>query len=145
MAVQHTMVPYLWRRHLGIVRVLLATACVVLYIVHPVRYGFVIASIAALYAAQGIGQMMRERVESNLYPVSTLLLDAVFFFICALHPSEGGMWLSTVAYFYVLTFSALLYEWWHVCTVVTASVLFFALFRPEPARHIRWRDRHGAT
>jgi two-component system sensor histidine kinase DegS len=32
----------------------------------------------------------------------------------------------------VVSFSALLYEWWHVAGVVTASVLFFAVVRPVP-------------
>ena len=118
MAVQHTMVPYLWRRHLGIVRTVLAGLCVLLYILKPVPGGAWIAVIAALYAAYSVLTLIRDTVESNLYPVSMLILDGVFFLLCALHPSEPGLWLSTIAYFYVVSFSALLYEWWHVFGVV---------------------------
>jgi signal transduction histidine kinase len=132
-AVQHTMVPYLWRRHLGVIRAFLAIACVAVYIVNPVPYGAAIAIIAGIYAAYSIGTLVRDTVESNLYPVSMLMLDSIFFLLCALHPSEQGLWLSTVAYFFVLAFSALLYEWWHVCTVVAASIFFFAIFRPVPS------------
>ena len=132
MAVQHTMVPYLWRRHLGIVRSVLASLCVLLYIVVPVPGGTWISVIAAVYAAYSVLTLIRDTVESNVYPVSMLILDCVFFLLCALHPSKPGLWLSTVAYFYVVSFSALLYEWWHVCGVVGVSVAFFAIVRPEP-------------
>src|SRR3954466_15614121 len=121
------MVPYMWRRHLGFVRVVLALLCVMTYVLYPVRYGVLIASITAMYAAYSILALLRDTVESNLYPLSMLLLDLVFFLLCALHPSEQGLWLSTVTYFYVLAFSALLYEWWHVCAIVGASTFFFAV------------------
>jgi signal transduction histidine kinase len=124
------MVPYSWRRHLGIVRALLAISCVAVNIVYPTPYGALIASIAASYAAYAIITLLRDTVESNLYPVSTLMLDSAFFLLCAFHPSEQGLWLSTVAYFFVLTLSTLLYEWWHVCTVVATAVCFFAIARP---------------
>ena len=112
---------------------MLALLCVLTYVVYPVRYGILIASIAAMYAAYSVLTLLRDTVESNLYPASMLLLDSVFFLLCALHPTEQGLWLSTVAYFYVLSFSALLYEWWHVCAVVGSSAFFFAVFRPVPA------------
>ena len=126
------MVPYMWRRHLGIVRAVLALTVRATYVVYPVRYGVLIASIAAMYAAYSVLALLRDTVESNLYPVSMLLLDGLFFLLCALHPSEQGLWLSTVAYFYVLTFSALLYEWWHVCAVV--GFRFFLCHFSSPAR-----------
>ena len=132
-AVQHTMVPYLWRRHLGIVRALLAFSCVAVYILYPVPYGVLIAGIAAAYAVYAVVLLLRDTVESNLYPMSMLMLDSIFFLLCASHPSEQGVWLSTVAYFFVLALSALLYEWWHVCTVVATSIFFFAIFRPVPS------------
>ena len=91
------MVPYMWRRHLGIMRAILALLCVATYVMYPVRYGVLIASIAALYAAYSILTLLRDTVESNLYPVSMLLLDGVFFLLCALHPSKQGLWLSTVS------------------------------------------------
>jgi len=35
-------------------------------------------------------------VESSVYPLSMLLLDYLFFLLCALHPTTQGLWLSTV-------------------------------------------------
>ena len=77
--------------------------------------------------------LLRDTVESNMYPVSMLMLDGVFFLLCALHPSKQGLWLSTVAYFYVLRSRRCLYEWWHVCGSSCGSVFFFAIFRPQPS------------
>ena len=123
----------MWRRHLGIIRALLGSLCVVIYLLFPVRYSLIVATIAAIYATYSLLQLVRDSVESNLYPLSTLLLDLTFFLICSLHPSEQGLWLSTITYFYVLAFSALLYEWWHVCGIVGFSVLFFTVMRPVHA------------
>jgi signal transduction histidine kinase len=127
------MVPYMWRRHLGIVRAVLGLLCVLVYTLIPVRYGGAIVAIVGLYTAYAVLHLMRDSIESNMYPISMLLLDGMFFLLCALHPTEQGMWLCMVAYFYVLTFSALLYEWWHVCSVVGVSIAFFAIFRPVPS------------
>ena len=79
MPVQHTMVPYMWRRHLGIIRALLGSLCVVVYLLYPVRYSLIVATIAALYATYSLLSLVRDSVESNLYPLSTLLLDLTFF------------------------------------------------------------------
>jgi signal transduction histidine kinase len=127
------MVPYMWRRHLGIVRAVLGAFCAFIYILYPVPYTWLIASIAGLYTAYAILQLIRDSIENNRYPVSMLLMDGIVFLLSALHPTEPGMWLATVSYFYLLAFSALLYEWWHVCGVVAFSVGFFAALRPVPA------------
>lgn len=132
MAVQHTMVPYMWRRHLGLVRTVLGSICVAIYLIYPIRYSTLIALLAAAYATYSLLSLLRDSVESNVYPLSALLLDVAFFFLCAMHPSEAGLWLSTVTYFYVLAFATLLYEWWHVVGVVSFSALFFAILRPSP-------------
>jgi signal transduction histidine kinase len=132
-AVQHTMVPYMWRRHLGIVRALLGGMCLAVYVLYPVPYGAAIIAIVALYTIYAILHLVRDSVESNMYPTSMLLLDGIFFLLCALHPTEQGVWVCMVAYFYLLAFSALLYEWWHVCAVALMSIGFFAVFRPMPS------------
>lgn len=126
------MVPYTWRRHLAIVRAVLAALCLAIYLLVPVRHSLLIAAVIAMYGAYSVLILLRDNVESTVYPLSMLLLDFGFFLICSLHPSEAGLWLSTVAYFYVLCFSALLYEWWHVCTVVVCTISFFAIFQPTP-------------
>lgn len=133
MAVQHTLVPYLWRRHLGAMRVILAALCLGIYLHTPVRYSIAVVIIVAIYGAYSVIAVLRHTVESSMYPFSMLLLDVSFFFICAAHPSEFGLWLGAVSYFYVLSFAALLYEWWHVCAVVLCSLLFFVTYQPLPS------------
>ena len=129
MPVQYTMVPYTWRRQLGIARALLAAICVTLYILHPVERGVYIASLASLYAVYSVMHLVRATVETHVYTGSMLLTDGVFLGLCALHPSQQGLWLTAVAYFYMLAFAALLYEWWHVCLVVVGSFGILALLR----------------
>lgn len=133
MSIQHTMVPYLWRRHLAVLRVLLAFLCVVVYLLYRVPYSIPIAVIICGYGAYGGLLLFREPIESSLYPVPLLFFDLACFAVSALHPSPQGLWLSTVWYFYLLCVSALLYSWRNVATVVLLCLLFFLALRPHPA------------
>jgi signal transduction histidine kinase len=131
------MVPYLWRRHLGVLRSLLGVWCLVTYITLPVSFGKAIAFAAGLYTVYSILVLFRDSLEISNYPNTTLFLDLAFFLICVLHPSQQGLWLSTVCYFYLLSLSTLLYSWPHVVLVVAAAGTLFMLIRPAPA-YVLW-------
>ncbi|MEO8128225.1 MAG: hypothetical protein ABI822_14085, partial [Bryobacteraceae bacterium] len=101
MAIQPAMVPYLWRRHLGILRSLLAVVCVLLYLLYPVPAGPLVAAVIGVFAIYSIFILVRDNIENRVYQLPILALDLVFFFACALHPTQEGLWLSTVCYFYL--------------------------------------------
>jgi signal transduction histidine kinase len=130
--IQPAMVPYLWRRHLGILRAVLAFACVVLYLVSPVPASPAIALVVGLFAIYTIFILFRDNIENRIYELYPLMLDVVFFFICSLHPTSEGLWLSTVTYFYLLCFSSLLYDWRVVAAIVVICDAFFLGIRPMP-------------
>jgi signal transduction histidine kinase len=132
-AVQHTMVPYLWRRHLGMVRAMLAAMCVLIYVLYPVPNGFIIALVTGLYGIYAAFVVVRNNIESTVYPIPILALDVLFFFMCAMHPSREGLWLSTLAYFYLLCIAALLYSYVTTSLLVVVCLTFFLIFRPTPA------------
>jgi signal transduction histidine kinase len=131
------MVPYMWRRHLGFLRALLGACCLITYIVSPVPFGAVVALMAGVYTVYAIFVLLRDSIESSVYLNTTLYLDLVFFFICVMHPSQQGLWLSTVCYFYLLSLSTLLYSWPQVVLVVSSAVGLFLLLRPTPA-YVLW-------
>src|SRR5688572_30660667 len=113
------MVPYLWRRHLGILRALLAILAVGLYLAQPVANGWFISAVLGLFAIYTIWILFRDQIENRVYHLPGLLLDLVFFFICALHPAAAGLWLTTVCFFYLMCISSLMYEWRNVVGIVT--------------------------
>jgi signal transduction histidine kinase len=133
LAVQHTMVPYLWRRHLGMVRAMLAAMCVLIYVLYPVPNGFIIALVTGLYGIYASFVVVRNNIESTVYPIPILALDILFFFMCAMHPSREGLWLSTLAYFYLLCVAALLYSYITTSLLVVVCLAFFLIFKPAPA------------
>ena len=132
MAIQPAMVPYLWRRHLGILRALLAVLCVLLYLLYPVPAGPAVALAIGIFAIYSVFILLRDNIENRVYQLPILALDVIFFFACALHPTQEGLWLSTVCYFYLLCIASLMYEWKAVAGVVLLSVFFFAVVRPVP-------------
>lgn len=128
--VQPTLVPYLWRRHLALFRVILSIAAALVYLLDPVPWSTVVAAGACTYIAWAAWLYLREPVESAVYPLPQLFLDLGFFLLCAVHPGPGGLWLTTVFYFYLLCSATLLYTWQNVATVVALCVLFGAAARP---------------
>lgn len=127
------MVPYLWRRHLGLVRAILAVICVLVYVLYPVPNGFLIALVTGLYGIYGAVVMVRNNIESTVYPIPILALDVLFFFMCAMHPSQQGLWLSTIAYFYLLCVASLLYSYVTTSALVLVCLSFFLIVKPVPA------------
>lgn len=132
MPVQPAMVPYLWRRHLGILRALLAVFCVLLYLLYPLKAGPAVALAVGIFALYSIFVLIRDNIENRQYQLPLLALDVIFFFVCAIHPTKEGMWLSTVYYFYLLCIASLMYEWKAVAAVVLACIVFFAAVHPTP-------------
>jgi signal transduction histidine kinase len=130
--VQPAMVPYLWRRHLGILRALLAVFCVLLYLLYPLKAGPAVALAVGIFALYSIFVLIRDNIENRQYQLPLLALDVIFFFVCAIHPTKEGMWLSTVYYFYLLCIASLMYEWKAVAAVVLACIVFFAAVHPTP-------------
>src|SRR3982750_1181843 len=127
------MVPYMWRRHLGILRAMLAFLCLTLYLLYPVPGGMPIAFVVGGYGIYSIFTLIRDHIENRVYLVPMLILDLVFFFMCALHPSKEGLWLSTVCYFYLICLSSLMYDWKNVAVIVMVCVIFFVVVWPLPA------------
>jgi signal transduction histidine kinase len=127
------MVPYLWRRHLGIVRVVLALVCAVIYVLLPVEWSIPAAILAAAYAVYSAYLLWREPVESRVYPVPMLFLDLALFLLCAAHPSATGLWLANLCYFFLLCVAVLLYSWRNVVITVLACLAFFLAVRPAPS------------
>ena len=127
---QHTMVPYLWRRHLAVSRAIISSGCLALYLAAPVPPTTAITLVVGAFVFYSLFVLVRDTIETSVYPLHVLTLDLMMFFICALHPSDQGYWLSMLAYFYVLMLGALMYTWRNVISVVAACVGFFAIVRP---------------
>lgn len=128
------MVPYLWRRHLGVFRAFLAICCAIIYLADPPPSGYVTACVAGLYALYSIFILVRDKIASGDYPFAMLVLDGILFILCSLHPSQEGVWLTGVTYFYLLCLAALLYSWRQVSFVVAFCLIWIALAKPLPVR-----------
>jgi len=131
MPVQYTMVPFLWRRHLAMLRVLLAVCCAVLYAVSRTPWSMAAILACGAYGVYAALMLFREPIESAVYPVPLLFLDLGLFMVSAVHPPPEGTWLSMLCYLFLLCLSSLLYTWKNVATVVAVTLLFFLLVRPE--------------
>jgi signal transduction histidine kinase len=133
MSVQYTMVPFLWRRHLALLRVVLAVCCAVLYAVSRTPWSVPAILACGAYSVYAALILFREPIESAVYPVPLLFLDLGLFMASAIHPRPEGAWLSMLCYLFLLCLSSLLYTWRNVAAVVALVLLFFALVEPHSA------------
>ena len=69
------MVPYMWRRHLGILRAMLAFLCLILYLIHPVPGGTAISFVVGGYGIYSVFTLIRDHIENRVYLVPMLILD----------------------------------------------------------------------
>lgn len=112
---------------------MLALTALAVYLLIPAPAGMLTALVVAIFAFYSIFVLVRDSVETSVYPLTLLILDLLFFLICALHPSREGLWLSTLAYFFLLAMASLMYSWKNTAGVVALSLLFFLVVQPQPA------------
>lgn len=116
---------------------LLGASCLLLYVLLPVPKSAVIGVVAGLYVIYSIFLLVRNKLDNTIHATVTLCIDQAFFFLCLLHPSQPGLWLSTICYVYLLSVATLLHDWPHVVFIVTTAVAFFLTFKPAPA-YLLW-------
>lgn len=112
---------------------MLVCAGLLLYILEPSRYGVPIGIGIALYAAFAFYTLVRSGGEPPSYSIWLLSLDTAFLCACAIHPSPGSVWLTTVVYFHVLLLGSLLHTWRHVAVLVAISAVVLPVFSAKAA------------
>ncbi len=127
-----TSVPLLWRQHLSLLRVVLGACALAIYLLLPVSWSLFVAPAVVGYTVWSAWTAFRQPSWGFESPVLQLALDFLLFAAAASHPTEAGLWLATVSYFYLLTQTGLLYHWHAVVVIVGATALFFGVVHPDP-------------
>src|SRR5688572_30461148 len=120
----------MWRRHLALLRGLLACTGLLLFLLAPVAWRPFAVGASCLYAAYGIYLLIRELSDATTWPVAQLIGDTGFLLLCTLLPTQHAWWLTTLAWFYVLLLAALLYTWQQVAITVLCVILFLLAVNP---------------
>lgn len=112
MPVLPTTMPYLWRRHLGLVRAVLTFLAALLYLLRPaLPFNTAIILMISAWLAWQVYRLLQASSESVGISGFEIGADFCVFVLCALHPSEQALPLSYTFYLYLLLISALLYSW----------------------------------
>lgn len=130
---EHVFVPYIWRRQLAIIRLLLGLICAVAQLYYPLFPIPVVPAVILLYCAWALGVVVSRSLERINYTLSSLLIDFLLFVVMSLNPAPEIVWLTHIVYFFLLINSALLFDYRRVA-LVSFACLWFLLFR----RPIHW-------
>ncbi|MBC8166419.1 MAG: sensor histidine kinase [Bryobacteraceae bacterium] len=126
----HTTIPYLWRRYIGIIRVILGGVAIALYALQPTGLSLLIVPIIAACTIWSGYVAIRKPTWSVENAVLQLVLDLAVFTLCATHGGESASWLAITSYFYLLLVTSLLYEWQVVLAIVAGTCVFSLILQP---------------
>jgi signal transduction histidine kinase len=119
-----------WRFTLSVLRALLALFCLGWHLFGPAKASVVLTILWSVYLCYTILAVSWRSLEQAGYQVFSLLVDLVFFLICAARAAEQGIWLTSLFYLYVLLAAALLHTAREVFIVVAITLGFLFLAKP---------------
>lgn len=130
MPAEHVLLPFLWRRQLNLMRVLLAIAALFAYSYWRVFLFPLLPVLFCVYLLASISVLYSKQAEQLSYTDVGLMADTFFFLLVAAHPAPQVLWLIFTYYFYILLVAALLYDWRKIIYVVVCCSIYFLLVRP---------------
>lgn len=119
-----------WVRVLGIVRVLLAASCIVLCLWDESSAAKNFVLLWAIYGIYGMLGLIGKGLDQAGYPRLGLLVDMVFFLLCAWMPLEYSSLITSLFYLFVLLTAALLHTTSEIVVVIGLALTFFFLTKP---------------
>jgi signal transduction histidine kinase len=130
LAAEYTLIPYVWRRQIALLRVLLGVAGLLIYLLSPGANKLVMPFVLGVYTLYGLFSLIWSRIELSSYTHITLVLDTLVFLLCTSFPNQYSIWLNSVLWFFLLLVTALVHEWQRSWIVVAICLAFFLITRP---------------
>ena len=119
-----------WRFTLGVLRSLLGMFCLGWNLFGTAKGSIVLTVLWSLYFTYTLVAIFWRSLEQAGYKQFSLLIDLVFFLICAARAADQGIWLTSLFYLYVLLAAALLHTAREVFIVVALTLGFLFLAKP---------------
>ncbi len=133
---EYILVPQGWRRALTAARVALAIACLVIEFFPAVPSSLLIRLLLVVFLAYSVLAFSWRNRRQAAYGLLSLVLDSVFFLICAGIGSGYAAWLCGFFFLYLLAAATLLHSWRQVLGVTLALPPLFCLVRPADAARL---------
>ena len=127
---EHILVPPRWRRGLALDRVVVALAALGIEFFFASPSSVLIRLLLVLFLVYSILATYWRNVQRSTYALLSVLLDCIFFLICATIQSPYVGWLSAFFYLYLIVSVVLFRPWRHVLTMGIALPILFSLVSP---------------
>lgn len=130
MSKEYVYIPYVWRRQLAIIRLLLGAICLAAQAYYPMYVVPVVPALMLLYSAWALGVLLSDTLEQINYRFPALGIDFLLFITMTLNPAPELYWLNHIVYFYLLINSTLLFDFAHVAALSFGCIAFVLVQRP---------------
>lgn len=119
-----------WRLWLALSRALIALLCGVTSFLATQHFSSLLTALWVLYVVYAVAAIFNKSLEQLGFPQLGLLVDMVFFILCATMQTDYSVGLTSLFYLYVLLAAALEHTSREVIIVVAISVMFLLLLWP---------------
>ena len=119
-----------WRIWLALSRVLIALLCCATSFLAAAHFSSLLTALWVLYFVYAVAAIFNRSLEQLGFPQLGLLVDMVFFILCATMQTDYSVGLTSLFYLYVLLAAALEHTSREVIIVVAISVMFLLLLWP---------------
>lgn len=131
------LLPYIWRRYLRILRLLVSLACLGTVFVNPSAWPpWAIAALVLLLLFAVAALFWKEPDEAAIARIA-LGLDTLFFLVAVAYQDSRGFWLGAAFAFYLILSATLLHGAAEVAFVSGVSLLYLALAHGAVAGALR--------
>lgn len=136
MIADQILLPHVWRRYLGIVRLALGIACLgTIFVNRPLWPVGAIVLIVGLFVF-ALLSLFWKGLDDAWGARLSLALDTLFFLAGVYFQNERGFWFGAIFAFYLLLSTTLLHRWMEVLVVSTVSLAYLAYAQPPLAGSI---------
>lgn len=133
---EHMLLPHRWHRALDVTRALLALACLLVEVLLAEPSSTLNRLLLVFFLAYAFLAPFWENLQRGSRVLLSLVVDSIFFLVCATIRTEHTIWLCTAFFLFLMATAVLLHNWKQVLAVMAICLGLVPLIRPEDASRL---------
>jgi signal transduction histidine kinase len=138
MAAGDVVFPREWRRLRSVFRAVFALACLYAQLFSGRPQPLVLNAIAVVFAAYSLTVLVWNKLDDFQVSLASLFVETAFFVAISAYGADQSGRFGSFFFLYLMVSAAIHHDWGDVCTVVAASLAFFAFVRAPESIALRY-------
>lgn len=143
MAAGEVVFPREWRRLRAVFRAVFALACLYAQLFSARPQPLVLNVGAVLFGAYSLVVLVWNKLDDFQVSLPSLFVETAFFVAISAYGADQSGRFGSFFFLYLMVSAAIHHDWGDVCTVVGASLAFFAFVHPPDSIALRYVTQIG--